>query len=315
MPVLAGIDEVGYGPKLGPLAVGATAFRVSERSIDLWRALSEIVSTRPDPDRLPVADSKKLFTQASGIGTLEPTALSFLSMLPNLPGRSFRELLDRVTLEGPDWKAEAPWYETGDLPLPQATEMERLNRWTPALWTALQRAVARPIGVWIAWSEPRAFNRAVSNGCNKSDYLFAQSCRLVRAVLNAGPGEDVIVRIGKHGGRRMYLAGLVREFGHVWVLQETARTSRYEFREGGRRILLEFLMDGEERDFSIALSSMIGKYLREGAMRLFNEWWMRRAEPTQRTAGYGADAWRFYREIEPHFVKLGLRPDSVLRTR
>src|SRR5258705_466674 len=184
MPVAAGIDEVGYGPKLGPLVVAAAAFRVEDPSVNLWDALASAVSDRRNTERLPVLDSKEL-----------------------------------------------------------------------------------------------------------------------------------IVRIGKQGGRRLYLAGLVREFGTVWVHGETAATSRYEFREGGRRVLLEFLMDGERRDFGIALASIVGKYLREGAMRLFNAYWARQREGLRATAGYGADARRFFREIEPHLERLRIAPDAVLRKR
>ena len=102
--------------------------------------------------------------------------------------------------------------------------------------------------------------------------------------------DPVVARIGKQGGRRLYLPGLVREFGTVWVHGETAETSRYEFRQGGRRVIVEFLMDGERRDFGISLASIVGKYLREGAMRLFNDYWARQREGLRATAGYGLDA-------------------------
>jgi hypothetical protein len=50
-------------------------------------------------------------------------------------------------------------------------------------------------------------------------------------------------------------------------------------------------------------------------MKLFNEWWASRVEGLKRTAGYGVDARRFYRQIEPSLAALHIAPDSVLRLR
>jgi len=313
MPIAAGIDEVGYGPKLGPLVVAAAAFRVDDPSVNLWNALATAVSDRRTTERLPVLDSKELYSSATGVGTLEPTALAFLGLLPDRHTTSFRRLLEVIALDPP--AASDPWYREADFELPQVATRTDLNFHTQRLGTACVRAAAAVHGCWTAWAEPADLNRAVASGLNKSHFLFGQACRLVKAILESAPGEDVIVRIGKQGGRRLYLAGLVREFGTVWVHGETAATSRYEFREGGRRVLLEFLMDGERRDFGISLASIIGKYLREGAMRLFNAYWARQSEGLRATAGYGADARRFFREIEPHLERLRIAPDAVLRKR
>ncbi|HZN62750.1 MAG TPA: hypothetical protein VFC90_10140 [Planctomycetota bacterium] len=313
MPVIVGIDEVGYGPKLGPLVVSAFSFKVADPGIDLWKALAPGVSDHPSRDRLPVLDSKALYSTAAGIGTLEPTALSFLALLPDRPGATFRKLLESVALEPP--AATDPWYRDADFDLPLAADRAALDARAAALWKACVGAGVMAGGARVAWVEPAEFNRSCSSERNKSDLLFAQACRLVRALLDGAPGEDAVVRLGKQGGRKLYLAGLVREFGTVWVHGETPSTSRYEFRRGGRRVILEFLMDGEERDFAIALASIVGKYLREGAMRLFNDYWARQREGLKSTAGYGLDARRFWREIEPHLDRLSIARDAVLRRR
>ena len=69
MPLTVGIDEVGYGPKLGPLVVAAVCAR------------------RPLKTGLRIADSKKVFSQARGVGTLEPAVLGFV------PAATFAELV------------------------------------------------------------------------------------------------------------------------------------------------------------------------------------------------------------------------------
>jgi hypothetical protein len=313
MALRVGIDEVGYGPKLGPLVVSGFGFRVPDPAVDLWKALSPAVSGRPSRARLPVLDSKDLYSPAAGLKTLEPTALSFLALLPDRPGVTFRTLLDRVALDPP--AASDPWYRDADLDLPMDTGRPALDAAAARLWKACVAAGVMAHGARVAWVEPAEFNRACSSERNKADLLFAQACRLVRSFLDGAPGEDAVVRIGKQGGRRLYLPGLVREFGSVWVLEETPATSRYEFRRHGRRVTVEFLMDGERRDFAIALASIVGKYLREGAMRLFNAYWARQSDGLRATAGYGTDARRFYREIEPHLGRLSIEPDSVLRRR
>ena len=313
MALVAGIDEVGYGPKLGPLVVSAFAFRTAAPAVDLWKALSPAVSRRTSSTRLPVADSKALYSTAAGLRSLEPTALSFLAMLPDRPGMTFRSLLSSLALEAPP--GSDPWYRDADFALPIKADPADLEARSSKLWKACLDAGVMAHAAKVAWVEPADFNRACTSERNKADLLFAQACRLVRAILDSAPGEDAVVRIGKQGGRRLYLAGLVREFGTVWVHGESPSTSSYQFRRDGRTVVLEFLMDGEERDFAIALASIVGKYLREGAMRLFNDFWTKQTEGLRATAGYGLDARRFFREIEPHLGRLSLSPDAVLRRR
>ena len=65
MNVHAGLDEAGYGPMLGPLTIGFSAFRRAG-TLD-WSTLPDAVSDAPgdDRDRLVVTDSKKVFRRGS----------------------------------------------------------------------------------------------------------------------------------------------------------------------------------------------------------------------------------------------------------
>lgn len=316
MSIVVGIDEVGYGPKLGPLVVCAYAFRAADPAIDLWQALKPVVHRRPARGLLAVADSKLLYSPARGVGSIEATALAFLSVLPKAEVGSLRAVARRLTLDGEDCLAHSPWYDGHDLALPIETERREVDRLGTELWGALQRARALPAGCWAAWAEPARFNRAVSSTANKADFLFDRACSLIHTTLDSLADDgDVSVFVGKQGGRRFYLPGLVREFGSISILAEERGTSTYEFRRDGRRVRVSFLVDGEERHFGIALASIVGKYLRECAMRRFNDWWRALKPGLRPTAGYGTDGSRFFREVEPELARLNLERDQVLRRR
>ncbi len=90
--ILAGIDEAGYGPLLGPLVVCASAFAVPGDMQDqiqhgdftvaetLWPLLKRAVARKgPLRDgRLVVADSKLVHAMTGGIGLLERTVLAMI---------------------------------------------------------------------------------------------------------------------------------------------------------------------------------------------------------------------------------------------
>ncbi len=263
MPLTVGIDEVGYGPKLGPLVVAAACAR------------------RPLKTDLRIADSKKVFSQAKGVGTLEPAVLGFV------PAATFAELLDRLGTPLP----EAPWYRE-PLPLPVVPRVK-----------GLEGALARLV-------EPSEFN-ASTRERNKSDLLFDIAAGLINRVRAAQAGP-IRFLVGKQGGRRYYLRGIQQLISPtVTVVEETPGRSAY--RIPGATI--EFLQDAEDRHELVALASMVGKYVRECAMRLFNDYWAAERAGLRRTAGYGTDASRFYREIEPAIRRLRIPPEAVLRLR
>jgi ribonuclease HII len=258
-----GIDEVGYGPSLGPLIVAAAAAR------------------GPLPSRVRIADSKKVFSQARGVGPLEPAVLGYV------PATTFAELLERLSSRLP----AAPWY-AAPFPLPQ---------------TRVLRKIA---GTWARLVEPAEFNAATRER-NKSEFLFEVVAGLIRQI-RAEHGGPIRFVVGKHGGRHFYLRGIQQHISStVMVLHESPERSAYEIPGA----TIEFLMHAEDRHRLVALASMIGKYVRECAMKLFNDWWAGHHEGLRRTAGYGADARRFFTEIEPSLIRLKIDRTAVLRLR
>ena len=263
MVLTVGIDEVGYGPKLGPLVVASAC---ADRRLST---------------RVRIADSKKMFSQARGVGALEPAVLGFL------PAATFGELLTLLSASHPD----VPWYKPS-LPLPVVRRLK-----------GLEGAFARLV-------DPAQFNAATVDR-NKSDFLFDLVAELVNQIRRIHPGP-IRFLVGKHGGRHYYLRQIQQQIcPTVMVIEESPNRSTY--RIPGATI--SFLKDAEDFHPLVALASMIGKYVRECAMKLFNDFWAGQREGLRRTAGYGRDATRFYREIEPALAALNLAPDAILRRR
>ena len=264
MTLTVGIDEVGYGPKLGPLVVAAAS------------------ASRPLPAGVRIGDSKKVFSQQKGIETLEPAVLGFLR------ASTFADLLDKLSAPMP----ASPWY-AAPMGLPLCAPLPEL------------------FGSWARLIEPDEFNRETRER-NKSDYLFEIAAGLINRIRAAHPGPIRFV-VGKHGGRAFYLRGIQTLISPtVMVIEESRGRSAYQIPGA----TIEFLMDAEERHELVALASMIGKYVRECAMKLFNDWWAKHhPQALRRTAGYGPDGRRFFREIEPTLTRLKIERESVLRLR
>ena len=101
------------------------------------------------------------------------------------------------------------------------------------------------------------------------------------------PSPPIYAVCDKHGGRNYYTALLQHHFSEHWIepVFESHAESRYEWGPPESRVRVAFRMNGE-RFLPTALASMTAKYLRELAMRAFNEFWCARVPDLRPTAGY-----------------------------
>lgn len=313
MGIVIGMDEAGYGPNLGPLVIGTTAWRFDGHpaDVDLWGVLGEVVAqTTPKKGdhRLHVADSKDVYNPSRGIGSLERTALAALAVVGHFP-RSYSELRRAVMPLAMD---NEPWFEHGDAALPVAADVGDVKAAADRLREVLD---AKGLGLEHIRCDvvlTQRFNDMVREHDSKGIALSRTSINLLRSIWDPGTAERTHVIADKHGGRNRYDELLEDVIGDrmIFRLQEGREKSVYRVDKTD----LIFRMKAEQY-LPVALASIVAKYVREVAMELFNGFWCDRIPDLQPTKGYPVDAARFRDEIAETAMSLGLAEESWWRSR
>ena len=323
MAVVAGIDEAGFGPLLGPLVVSAVVLEVPDEHVDadLWRLLAPAVVRKPSRrGGVAVADSKKLFhrSRRGGLEHLERGVLAFRAA-QGRPAESLLDLLAGLNAGVGDELADYPWYVGRNLPLPRCISSTDVRLAGNVLSAGLKRAGVKVLDPQARPVLAGRFNRIVGATNNKSVTLFDVTAGLLVDVLaglaRRSAGGTIRIFADRHGGRVRYRRQIQRTFPGcgLRILDESPELSGY--RVTGRKLSFElyFGTGFDERRLPVALASMISKYVRELFMELFNAFWTDRAAGVKPTAGYYKDAIRFLREIAP--VLEAMRIDERLLRR
>jgi hypothetical protein len=322
LAIVAGIDEAGFGPVLGPLVVSAASFSVPDElaEVSLWKLLAEAVGRRPSRKRrtIAIADSKKLYSprRANSLEHLERGVLGMLAARNNHPDTLGR-LLASVAPSAAAGAQQYPWHADGDLPLPRCISRTDVALAANALSVAMTR---KGVSLADVRAEPvfvGEFNHMVRATNNKSVVLLSVTSRLLMHIWRNAPAGRVRIYVDRQGGRMRYLPDLQRMFEGVSlrIIEENETVSAYSMSDGRRTAEIIFATSCEDECLATALASMTSKYLRELFMAQVNAFWLRHVPGLAPTAGYYTDGRRFFGQILPVVKKLAIDERLVYRVR
>jgi ribonuclease HII len=327
--VVAGIDEAGLGPLLGPMTVGWSAFRVPRGEVNLWDDLSKVVTDSPrlDSRHLVVADSKRVFSRnPRGARRLELTVLAFLDQR-NPEGCRPRTPSEILQLAPADLQlsdaalARHPWYSKLPDPLPHAVDEGVLSIRSSQLGREMRRSGIDFLdGGWCMLPAGELNDSWQATG-NKSLSQWQVSGRLLEHLWESFVEENLSVFVDRMGGRSHYGRWLSSRFpeASLRVRQESSSLSEYvlarEVRGVERRMRVVFAERCEERSFSVALASCFAKYGRELGMTAFNSYFGGLQPGLKPTAGYTTDGRRWLKDAEPALSLAGVPQGVLVRDR
>jgi len=326
--IVAGVDEAGLGPLVGPLTIGFSVFRLPRPGADPWRLLRRTVAAEPGRDerRICVADSKRVFARTpGGRRRLETTALSFLALRGEdgrLPS-SARELLSGPVHPSPERIASHPWYD-GLAPLPLHRERASLELAAELLRRDLAAHGLELLDAGVRVVPAGELNDSYAETNNKSLSVWSKTLEVLRHLWSSYGASAPFVTVDILGGRLRYGPLLARGFSDArvsWSREKSGHAAyRLEERDpppgrASRRMRLDFRARGEDHSFAVALASCLAKYAREHVMDAFNAYF-RALDPDLRpTAGYRTDGRRWMREAEAALRRAALAPEVLVRQR
>ncbi len=311
MRYLIGTDEAGYGPNLGPLVVAATVWELRGREAEagLFRA------PPPGSAAEAIADSKTLYQPGKGLRLLERGVLAALGVLGRWPA-SWCDVWEALDPRAGATLAADPCYAGYRARVPVEGDGEDVRALARSLHDDWTTDGVRLVEVRCRAVFPEEFNALCEEHGNKATALSHATLDLAAKMMQSLDAAPVAVLCDKHGGRNRYADLLAGHFpaAFIQIHGESRALSVYRFASAGRQLEFRFQSKGDSHA-PAALASMTAKYLRELAMRAFNEYWLAQVPGLSPTAGYPADAKRFKRAIAARQAELGVSDRALWRAR
>lgn len=327
--LILGIDEAGYGPSMGPLVIGATAWRVPiglevQEMVQLLAPEFQAKPMRGTSNYIPIGDSKLVNKDKIGHASLSAGAQFLLraSKLEASKSCGIDNVLPWVACKDSDRLKEVAWYGTRNATSASSSTSSdaTTGECSEQNESSFHAAVAKLDCLGVELVDVRArvldepeFNRQVDRMGNKSSLLSELSLKLARDVIdsNAVKDEPISVYCDKHGGRNRYQVFLMDCFDQEWftIQAEGQRSSQYTATWAESPMTIQFQAEGDSI-FPSAASSILSKWIREELMLKLNAFWQSKSEYyIAPTAGYYVDAVRFSKQIEVVSQKLNLCRD------
>ncbi len=318
-----GVDEAGYGPLLGPLVIGLSAFRVQPEAgsgADDWacglrKRLKGIVvraagGRREGPLPVPVDDSKAV-KQRHGLEGLARGVGLFASAMATPPPAHLEDLIVRYSDRQPEAFDPAPWFR--DL---SHCELPRYP-WTGPLDERFAARGVQALDLRVLPTDAPELNASFDAVRNKANVLGLLSATLLVSVLDRHPGEDALVIMDRQGGRRDYAGYLARVFPFAIVspAASPADEARYRVRLPDRLLHVRFVTKGDRVSLAVGWASMAAKLTRELFMQGLNGWFHERLPSVRPTAGYVTDGRRFLEDVEAVLTDEHIDRELLVRSR
>jgi hypothetical protein len=305
------------------LAVRAVKKRSADDCVDLYRLLRNVVAKSASQRRIAIADSKALYHPGLGLRQLERGVHAvLLAMQQSVACWSTMVQLCKADPDG--HHQLACWPDGFNCSLPVDAAADELSRLSARFARACQAADVRPLAIRARLVYPAAFNELIAHYGSKGAALSHITVGLLRELIDhlvppppaRSPQPPIYAVCDKHGARNYYTSLLQHHFADHWVqpIYERHAESRYEWGEPEARVRVTFRMNGESF-LPTALASMTAKYLRELAMRAFNEYWSVHVPGIRPTAGYPVDSHRFRKAIAAAQRTLGIEDHVLWRNR
>ncbi|MGF1577976.1 MAG: hypothetical protein ACFCD0_01290 [Gemmataceae bacterium] len=331
MPWIVGIDEAGYGPNLGPFVMTSVACRFEgPTDTDFWQLLKPAVRRPKDKrdGRLLIEDSKVVHAGVHGLRNLERGIFGGIGGLPTHLDENAVDpnplLLDQwIETISPTRMMELReefWY-TGQTVLPLESSPSSLHVARQLFEKTCKQASldwGPPYGIVVC---PSRFNGILDRTDNKAVVVLHCLAQLLRHYLVSAEKaasfreEPIHFVVDKQGGRNRYAQALEQAIpkAAVVIRSEGNDLSHYELESLDRPVEITFRPKADQHYFSVALASMLAKYIREVLMGEFNAFWQQHLPELKPTAGYPVDAARFMEEIRDVAQTLAIDENAIWR--